>query len=147
MFGFLYKFQKFPLAPSRRPLWGRQEELKNGRVPCVWTVPPVYGHAPLPGADHWEASERRGLLSSVQSGWAGPLESRCPEAMAPWFRVMQRGSTFHSFNFNPPSFSHFYLHCLSSCTRLVAGNAVCLCPLPWVCMPGFAICLRLSLPP
>lgn len=71
---------------------------------------------------------RRLLRGLLQPSKTGPLESWCPEATAPWFRVVQRGSTFHSFNFNPPSSSHFHLHCFSSCTRVVAGNTICLCP-------------------
>lgn len=46
-----------------------------------------------------------------------------------------------------PSCSHFISIAFhpALCRQLIAP--IRLCPLPGVCLPGFAICLRLSLPP
>lgn len=131
---------------------GRQEEFINSRVPWGSDCAPGVRQCPLSWGQWLGDLQQEGPLSSVQPSGKADWRDRLPwrlESRSHGILVWMESYAERQhvpFNFNPPSFRHFHLHCFSSCTRLVAENAICLCPLPWVCLPGFAICLRLSLP-
>lgn len=120
----------------------------NSRVPWRSDCAPVYSSAPLPGASRQSTLRGAGPLSCVQpSGLArralGEQVSESHRILV--WRTVQRGIPFNlTLILLPFPISISIAFHSSPGWQLI--TPICLCRLPHVCLPGFAICLRLLLP-
>ena len=109
---------------------------------------PVYSSAPLPGADHHGTQGNRPCeLYAAQ--WVGQKARSLEELVSRSHgillrRTVQRGSPFHLTLILLP-FPISISIAFHSAPGWQLITPICLCPLPHVCLPGFAICLRLLL--
>lgn len=132
------------MSNPKRHGFGGDKKLRIAEHPKVQQCPLARG--PFPGA-----SQGSSLLGCA-ARWVGQTRARPPREWVlgshsiPAWRVAQRGLLFSSTLILPPVPTSISI-AFHSALPWQPIAPICLCPLPCVCLPGFAICLRLSLPP